>query len=152
MYVDDQTMNISGLRKDGSTRDELILRVVASPEPTSFMLYEDDGISTAYRDGAVRTTQITQQQEGDRVTIKVESANGTYEGAALERDTHLQLLTQHQRKPREVTLNGVVLQAAGSREEWETLESGWYFDEAGLLLVKTGRLGVGLEKVVQVSY
>lgn len=152
MYVDDQTMNISGLRKDGSTRDELILRVVASPEPTSFILYEDDGISTAYRDGAVRTTQITQQQEGDRVTIKVESANGTYEGAALERDTHLQLLTQHQRKPREVTLNGVVLQAAGSREEWETLESGWYSDETGLLLVKTGRLGVGLEKVVQVSY
>ena len=61
MAVDAQTMNLAGLRRDGSTRDELIVQVVPAPEATTFTLYEDDGRSTAYQEGAVRTTELAQQ-------------------------------------------------------------------------------------------
>ncbi|HZU86611.1 MAG TPA: TIM-barrel domain-containing protein, partial [Anaerolineaceae bacterium] len=42
MYVDEQTMNSSGRRLDGSTRDELIVTLYATPlnSSTSFTLYE----------------------------------------------------------------------------------------------------------------
>lgn len=152
MHVDEQTLNITGLRKDGTLRDELVLRVVASPELTSFTLYEDDGVSIAYQDGAVRTTVISQQQDGKRITVTVESAAGSFEGAAIERDTHLQLLAEDLANPEEVTLNGFALQEAASEDEWETLESGWYFSDDGLLLVKTGQESVDLQKVIQVRY
>jgi len=48
MYVDGNTMNILGMRSDGSTHNELIARVYASSTPSSFTLYEDDGQTVAY--------------------------------------------------------------------------------------------------------
>src|SRR5262249_2402255 len=53
MFVDDQTMNAVGRRLDGSSRDELVVRVFAAPTATSFTLFEDDGETTAYQQGAV---------------------------------------------------------------------------------------------------
>lgn len=152
MHVDEQTLNITGLRKDGTLRDELVLRVAAGPELTSFTLYEDDGVSIAYRDGAVRTTEITQQQDGKRINVTVEAAAGSFDGALTERDTHLQLLVEDPASPKEVNLNGAALQEATSQDDWEALESGWFYADNGLLLVKTGRLGVDLKKVIQISY
>ncbi len=152
MHVDDQTMNIMGLRKDGSTREELILRVAVSLEPTTFILYEDDGVSTAYRNGAVRTTEITQQVDGDTITISVAAAQGTYDGALDERDTHLQLVTRERKEPVSVALNGQTLDQAASEAGYATMESGWYYTAQNLLLVKTGVLGVELQKTITVNY
>jgi alpha-glucosidase len=152
MHVDDQTMNITGMRKDGSRRDELILRVAASAEPTNFTLYEDDGVSIAYQDGAFRTTRITQQQVGDTITVSVAAAQGTYVGALAERDTHLQVVTKEAKAPNRVTLNGQVLDQAATEAEFDAMKSGWYFAAPNLVLVKTGVIGVAIPKTIEIRY
>ena len=152
MHVDDQTMNITGMRKDGSRRDELILRVAASAEPTTFILYEDDGVSIAYQDGMVRSTEITQQQQGSSITVHVAPAQGTYEGALVERDTHLQVVTRDGNAPNRVKLNGQVLDQAGTEAEFDAMKSGWYFAAPNLVLVKTGVIGVAIPKTIEIRY
>jgi alpha-glucosidase len=152
MYVDEQTQNIAGMRKDGSRRDELILRIAASTELTSFTLYEDDGVSIAYQDGAVRTTEITQKQEGDRITISVAAAHGTFDGALAERDNHLQVVTKEGREPNRVMLDGQALDRAASETEFASMESGWYYTAPNLVLVKTGVLSVEPPKTIEIRY
>lgn len=152
MHVDEQTQNITGMRKDGSRRDELILRIAASTELSSFTLYEDDGVSIAYQDGAVRTTEITQKQEGDRITISVAAAHGTFEGALAERDNHLQVVMKEGREPNRVMLDSQALDRAASETEFASMESGWYYAAPNLVLVKTGVLSVENPKTIEIQY
>ena len=152
MYVDDQTMNINGLRKDGSRRDELIVRVVADEEPSSFTLFEDDGKTIAYQNGAVRTTEIQQQQSGNQVTVLIKAAQGTFAGALDERDNWLQLIVEDAAKPASVTLNGELVPEAASEVEWESLKQGWVFTSTNLVLVKTGTINVGSEKKLVITW
>ncbi len=152
MPVDDQTMNIMGQRKDGSTRNELILRVAAKKEPTTFVLYEDDGVSIAYRDGGVRTTEISQIIEGETITVTVGAGQGTYEGAPDERDTWLLVITREATQPVSVMLNGQPLKQADSEAAYEALESGWYYAAPNLVLVKTGVMGVDIPKIIKIDY
>jgi len=152
MYVDDQTMNINGLRKDGSRRDELIVRVVADEEPSSFTLFEDDGKTIAYQNGAVRTTEIQQQQSGNQVTVLIKAAQGTFAGALDERDNWLQLIVEDAAKPAGVTLNGELVPEAASEVEWESLKQGWVFTSTNLVLVKTGTIKVGSEKKLVITW
>ena len=150
MVVDDQTMDIMGLRKDGTTRDELVLRVVASQDPSTFTLYEDDGTSIAYQNGAVRTTKISQQQEGDYVKLTVDAARGSYTGANQERNTWIELVINNEVKPKGITINGAPLVEAATEAEWIDLDSGWFLAGPNLVKIKTGKLGVDLMKVIEV--
>ena len=111
MHVDEQTMNVLGKRADGSTRNEVILRVYASATPSSFTLYEDDGETVAYRAGAVRRTNVAQQQTGAAVTVAVAPASGAHSGASA-RTTVLELVVDNAQASG-VTLNGAMLPGAG---------------------------------------
>jgi hypothetical protein len=48
---------------------------------------------------------------------------------------------------RQVTLNGQVLAQVSSLSNWENASSGWYYAGKALIMVKTGRMPVGEEKV-----
>jgi len=51
-----------------------------------FMLYEDDGETFAYRDGAFRTTGLLLKSEADgTVALEIQAAQGGFPGAAAER-------------------------------------------------------------------
>jgi len=71
MHVDSQTMNVSGRRLDGTSRNELIARVYADATGSGFELHEDDGETIAYLEGARATTLITQRATGDLTTVTV---------------------------------------------------------------------------------
>ncbi len=152
MYVDDQTMNINGQRLDGSVRDELILRVVTSEEASSFVLYEDDGVSIAYQDGQVRTTEISQQQVDRRVTVVVHASEGMFEGAKAERDTQLELVAGFGSKPVSVLVNGSPLIEAASETDLQQMESGWFYSAPNLVQIKTGALDVQVKKTLEIDY
>lgn len=150
MYVDEQTMNIVGLRKDGSTRGELIVRVYAAPEATRFTLYEDDGATTAYQTGEVRATLLTQQQTGAGGQVTIAAAQGSYAGAPEQRDNVIEWAGESAAQAARVTLNGAELPQAASLSEWQQLAQGWFYDGA-LLRIKTGVLPVSLEKVILIE-
>jgi len=58
---------------------ELIVRCWPG-EPGRFTLYEDDGLTTAYLDGAGATTDLACARDGDRVTVTVSGAAGSFDG------------------------------------------------------------------------
>lgn len=147
MYVDEKTMNILGKRSDGSRRDELIVRVFASPQASSFTLYEDDGTTVAYQQGEVRTTLLSQQATGQGVTVTVAAAQGTYAGAPDSRDNVVRLVVANEAQITQVSLNGAALVKYNSQTEWEAAESGWYYAGNNLVVAKSGKLPVGEQKV-----
>jgi alpha-glucosidase (family GH31 glycosyl hydrolase) len=150
MYVDDKTMSVLGQRTDGSTRDELILRTYASPLPTRFTLYEDDGVTTAYQQGEIRKTTLSQQASGGTATVVIAPAQGTYAGAPSRRNTVLELVVEDARASA-VSLNGTPLVRRASQEAFETADSGWHNAGNNLVLAKSGVMDVGESKTFEVN-
>jgi alpha-glucosidase (family GH31 glycosyl hydrolase) len=148
MHVDEKTLNLLGLRSDGSRRNELIVRVYASPEANSFTLYEDDGQTVAYLEGQVRTTELSQQQSGERIRVKIAASQGSYEGAPGQRDNIVQLVYP-QGKPSSVRLNGKELPRLNSQAEFEAAASGWFDVGDNLLWAKTGEMKVAIDKIFE---
>ena len=146
MYVDDQTMNVLGMRLDGSQHDELILRVFPDPQPSSFTLYEDDGATTAYQVGAVRSTLLSQQWQRGQVTVTIAAASGNYAGDISSRANVVQLILPAGQVV-SVSLNGVDLPACATQTEVDAADSGWYDAGNGLVLAKSGEMDVTAEKV-----
>jgi alpha-glucosidase (family GH31 glycosyl hydrolase) len=145
MHVDEKTMNIFGLRSDGTVRDELIVRVYAGPAASSFTLYEDDGGSTAYQNGEVRTTLLS-QQDGQ---VIIAASEGDYAGAPSSRDNVVTFISETAGQVTEVTLNGVALTQVASMNEWEQASSGWYYVGDNLILIKSGSMSVSEEKMFE---
>ncbi|MCB0036730.1 MAG: DUF5110 domain-containing protein, partial [Anaerolineales bacterium] len=149
MFVDEQTMNLLGMRRDGTTRDELIVYIVPDTVPSAFTLYEDDGRSIAYQSGEVRQTEISQQWTGEQITVEIGAAEGTFSGAAAERDNVVKLVVGDSTVSA-VRVNGTALTAIESVADWETAVQGW-FTNAGELWVKTGSTAVTEAKEVVVT-
>lgn len=144
MAVDEQTMNLAGLRRDGSVRDELIVQIVPAPEVTTFTLYEDDGRTTAYQSGAVRTTELSQQGTDTAINVTISAADGAYEGAATARNNVIQVALNGQTVA-DVLLGGESLPALTTPAEFDAAESGWYQEETAVYF-KSGSQSVDTAK------
>lgn len=145
MYVDDQTMNALGMRKDGTRRDELIVRVFAGGS-SSFTLYEDDGETVAYQQGEVRSTTLKQESTDDGVTVTIAASKGTYQGAIEKRTNVVRLTTDGQPQCAGVTLNGKALKRLRNAAELEEAAEGWCQPERFVILAKTARMPVTKKK------
>ncbi|MBP8055303.1 MAG: DUF5110 domain-containing protein [Chloroflexi bacterium] len=144
MAVDEQTMNLYGLRRDGSVRDELIVRVVPSTEATTFTLYEDDGYTMAYQRGVYRTTLLSQQWVDDEVRVTIAAAANDYPSAVSQRNNILQLDWPGQ-PVAGVMLGDEPLAQMATKEAWDAAATGYFLDTT-TLWVKSGVLPVTEEK------
>ncbi|MFI7642523.1 TIM-barrel domain-containing protein [Nonomuraea sp. NPDC049400] len=144
MYVDDKTMNVMGKRTDATTRNELVARVYPDAAATSFTLYEDDGASTGYQAGAVRTTQISQQLTGSTATVTVAASSGTYTGAPSSRSNVVELVAATQASA--VTLNGGPLTQHATKAAFDAAASGWYNAGGNLIMAKSASTAVTTAK------
>lgn len=148
MWVDAQTKDAFGHRKDGTTRDELIAKVYASTTATSFELYEDDGATVAayVKDRptyATRTTTLRQVADAGHVTVTIEAAVGSYPSAPAQRDHELRVVTEG-RRPAGVTVEGAQLPARASVAALRAAGgAGYAVDTDGTIVVRTGVRGVG---------
>jgi alpha-glucosidase (family GH31 glycosyl hydrolase) len=149
MYVDEKTMNITGLRSDGSLRDELIVRVFSGEAVTNFTLFEDDGETIAYQNGEVCTTLISQESNSQSVIVTVGASLGTYAGAPIDRDNVIKLIAGDGGIITQVRMNGVTLMQFPSQASWEAAPSGWYIDENGMIIARSGILSVTINKTFE---
>jgi alpha-glucosidase (family GH31 glycosyl hydrolase) len=141
-FVDADTRNALGKRADGGVRDGLIVRVYADPTESSFTLYEDDGETTAYQSGAVRTTLLTQKLEAEAATVVVAGASGTYTNAPATRSRVVELVVDA-RSVSAVSVNGVALTLCESLAAFEAAASGWWVDApSAVTLAKSGSFDV----------
>lgn len=155
MYVDEQTKDAFGHRKDNSSHDELIVQVYADPAQTQFMLYEDDGSTINYDPGKrpvymTRTTSILQQKSSNLVTVTIDKAVGNYANSPSLRNNIVRLVVDDSRAV-EVKLNGNTLSKRASETDLNNSSSGWYNAKRNLILIKSGVLDVTSKKTFNVK-
>lgn len=144
-FVDAETMNIMGKRADGTTRNELIARVYSSTTPSAFTVYDDDGTSTAYKSGALRTTPLSQQRSGSVATVTVGAASGTYAGAPSSRATVVELVVGDSQASA-VTLGGQQLTRHANKAAFDAAGSGWFNAGGNLVVAKAAASSVTASK------
>lgn len=144
-FVDNQTANVLGKRRDGSTRSELIVKVFADTTASDFMLYEDEGKNVSYESGDIRTTLISQQQVNDDVTVTIAAASGTYSGAVSSRANVVKLVVNNA-EAASVTLNGSALAQHTTQSAFDVANSGWFNAGSNLIYAKSGDLSVTTAK------
>jgi alpha-glucosidase len=153
MHIDTASLDAAGHRRQGaSPRNELILTVYASPEPSRFTLYEDDGWSLGYDAQErpkyhYRTTDLSQHQSSsDVVDVTISPAQdvgGTipFDGAVNDRTNVVRLVVENARAT-SVRLNGIGLTKHNSQAEFDAAESGWYNAGENLILAKSDVMNV----------
>ena len=99
---------------------------------TSFVEYDDDGTTEAYREGYSTVTRISSEQEGDKVTVIIEPTEGMYDGMVKERVTELRINVTQAPKSlvARIGKKSVKLQAVSSREAFEQGTDVYYYEEA----------------------
>lgn len=101
----------------GETSFERVGLEVFPGKASSFTLYEDDGISYAYLDGQVATTEISCRKTARRISLTIGPRQGSYEGMPEER--HFDVCVHLPSKPATVTANGKTVSAG---------KTGWQYD------------------------
>lgn len=125
MPVDADTLNTRGERRGGDRDDTLALRVYADVQPSMFTVFEDDGATIAYRDGAVRETDVRQVHDDGGVSVEIGAARGVYAGAPDARPQRVDVVVA--RGPIvDVTLDGRALPELADAAAFEAAAEGWF--------------------------
>lgn len=140
-FVDAETKDITGERSDQAAHDEIIARVYADAATSSFTVFDDDGSTTAYKDGAVRTTEITQSFSSGVASVTIGAASGTFAGAPSARPAVVELVT-HGDQASAVTLGGSALTEYTSKAAFDAADSGWYNAGSSLVVAKAASASV----------
>ncbi|MFI5366476.1 MAG: DUF5110 domain-containing protein, partial [Candidatus Binatia bacterium] len=123
--------------------------VYADATPSQFTVYEDDGVTTAYQQGAVRTTVISQQRSGATILVRIEPASGTYDGAAASRDNIVQV-TARDATAVGVSLNGAALPRQSADVQPDASTSGWTVAD-GTIIATSGPRDVHTRTVFEIT-
>jgi alpha-D-xyloside xylohydrolase len=91
----------------------------------SFTLYEDDGVSEAYRKNEKRTTEITFNQTS--FSLKIDAAAGTYKNACEERA--YQIVFHGISKPVFFKVNGVKIKMVQAKQNQTSEKDAAVWDE-----------------------
>ncbi|MGQ9629845.1 MAG: glycoside hydrolase family 31 protein [bacterium] len=135
---------------DQKPLDPLTLRIYPDGE-SSYVLYEDDGRTNAYKTGAFARTVINVRDVSDGTSVTVGAAEGSYEGMVEERALVLEAVTF--RRPVSVQLDGEVLREYPSKEDWEGEADGWYYDEnGGIIYIRAPKASVSLRRRISIDY
>lgn len=137
MIVDGDTLNVSGKRREGAKRDDLVVRVFQGPKPTSFPLFEDDGESLAYESGAFRRTTISHEPVEGGVKVTIAAPEGKqYAGSPDRRAVRVELVVKDA-EGTDVTVDDARLERCGSRAEYDRAGgSCWTSGGPNLVLAK----------------
>lgn len=114
MFLDKDSLNAYGKRRDGKPRPDLIARVYADEAASAFTLYEDDGETLGYMKGQARTTIIEQKLSGATATVKIAAAKGSYDGAPTQRARKVEIVVRDA-VAKDVSLDGQTLPACADQ-------------------------------------
>jgi alpha-D-xyloside xylohydrolase len=132
---------------------DLVLRVFPNTDQSAFKLFEDDGHSREHEWGQVRSTHITQKQEGNTVNVRIEPSQGSYNGAPGERRHKIELATTNMNVEK-VHINGHELHRSHDKNDFlNNWMEGYYVDhQAKMVIVKTGPMNVTWNKHFAIQF
>ena len=111
-------------------KDRLTLDLYPQGE-SEYTLYEDDGATRRYQQGAFSRQKIAMRELGGKVDVSIHPVEGSYDGQEAQRGYSLRIASRQ--RPSMVTLKGAALKEAAGSAEFEAMEAGWYFDAADRL-------------------
>ena len=120
-----------------SQTEELLLKVYPGADGTG-TLYEDDGDSQGYLDGAFSTTTFTQKRHTDRVSMTIEPRTGTYPDMPGQRSWRVMFYGAL--KPLAVTIDGT------AADNWE------YDADSQLLTVNVPPTSCDIQTLVEYTH
>jgi alpha-glucosidase len=121
---------------------ELTLELFPADAPSSFTLYEDDGISWDYQSGGFASTTYTMSGLGDTFRLEIAAREGAYVPAARHYLLKVHRWPGSENQP---SLNAVALSSHNSQAAFEAAAEGYYFDAAaGLLYARFADTGGSL--------
>lgn len=99
------------------------------PEGDSeYLLYEDDGNTRRYQQGASSRQRIAMRAGGGRVDVTIHPVEGAYEGQEARRGYSLRLPSRQ--RPGAVLQGAAPLKELASRADFDAADAGWFFDPA----------------------
>jgi len=148
MHVDSQTKDVFGSRKDGSSRNELIVQVYADEQASEFTLYEDEGTDVESYDANKRpiydsrSVVLSQQVSGENIHVNIAAAQGNYAAGVSERNNEIRLIVRD-KNASAVFVNGETIAAVTQADFYAQPGSqGWYKVSANELRIRTGVVAV----------
>lgn len=123
---------------DGEKPKDVLTLDLYPQGASEFTLYEDDGNTRKYQEGAFSQQLIRMSAAADGVKVDVEPVVGSYAGQPARRAYALRMLTRQ--RPAAVSTGAAVLPPLADRAAFDAAAQGWYFDAAdrlGTLHVKT---------------
>lgn len=113
---------------------------------SSYVLYEDDGSTRKYQQGAFSEQIVAVQAPGEGsgpVQVTIGAVAGSYDGQLAQRGYALRVLSRV--APKAVRLDGRALPHLADRKAFEAAAEGWYFDAGerrGSLHVRTAKVDI----------
>lgn len=126
-------------------KDELTLDLYPQGE-SSFLLYEDDGQTRQYQQGAFSEQPLKMQVTAHGVQVQIDPVQGQYMGQEAARRYALEVHTHA--KPQAVVLGGKALSMLADRAAFDALPAdaqGWFYDATdrlGTLWVRSARTDI----------
>lgn len=106
--------------------DSFDLHLIAAPDKdNSFTLYEDDGLTNAYKDGMFCRQKI-EMTAGETVTLNF-TKTGSYESKIRQVTVDM---IHREKAPFHVWLEGTELMQYLYKGKFEKAETGWYYDQS----------------------
>ncbi|WP_374362980.1 TIM-barrel domain-containing protein [Pseudoduganella danionis] len=120
---------------------------------SDYTLYEDDGNTRRYQQGAFSQQTFRLRSTVDGYSVALAPVVGSYEGQLVRRAYALRVLSRQ--RPASVSTGDRVLAAQADRAAFDAASEGWYFDSAerlGTLHVKLGQQDIRQPLQVQVQH
>jgi alpha-glucosidase (family GH31 glycosyl hydrolase) len=156
MRVTDRTLDAFGHLKGGGVGGSLVVRVFPSTSPTSFTLYEDDGATLGFDargkpSYATRTTELTQRQVGDRISVTIGAAAGSFQGAPASRNNEVRVVIPGL-DVSQVRIDGQPATEVGSASAYRAATGNvWRKLDSGVVHAKSGSLAVAAAKTFEIT-
>ncbi len=128
---------------DGEKPADTLTLDVFPNQSTSYSLYEDDGVTTAYQQGNYSTTDISSigNADGGGVQINVAAAKGTFSGKLSTRAYNF--VVHYSKKPDSVCINQKPLSLVSDTVALANITAGWCYvagDRKGTVRIKTAKI------------
>jgi hypothetical protein len=134
--------------------DPLTLDVYPHGE-SEFVIYEDDGNTRAYRDGAfsLQRVAVTTPEKNNRIEVTIDAAKGDFEGKLDLRKFVLRIHTRV--APEKVVVDGKTVTKKAKPDDYDAADRAWTYDPEdrfGTIHIKTGRVNTDVAHGVVVEF
>jgi len=106
-------------------KDRLTLDLYPQGE-SDYTLYEDDGNTRRYQEGAFSKQKIAMREAAGNVEVTINPAEGSYDGQERERGYSLRMPSRQ--RPTKVLAGAKALPEAAGRAAFDSADQGWFFD------------------------